>query len=55
MTLRLYSIDIIRSLSRVIVSGIPAFIFESLFIFFGSPKCSDATSRMLNEMLGTRE
>jgi hypothetical protein len=37
MTLRLCSIDIIRSLSRVIVSGLPAFVFESLVIFFGSP------------------
>jgi len=53
MTLRPYSIDIIRSLSRVIVSGLPAFILESLVIFFGSPYCSDANSRMLNEMLGT--
>jgi len=37
MTLRLCSIDIIRSLSQVIVPGFPAFIFESLVIFFGSP------------------
>jgi hypothetical protein len=37
MTLRLCSIDIIRSLSRVIISGLNAFIFESLVIFFRSP------------------
>jgi len=30
MILRLCSIDIIRSLSRVIVSGLSAFIFESV-------------------------
>jgi len=36
MTVRLCSIDIIRLLSQVIVSGLPAFIFESLVIFFGS-------------------
>jgi len=52
MTLRPCSIDIIRSLSRVIVSGLPAFIFESLAIFCGSPQCSDSPSRMLNEMVG---
>jgi len=37
MTLRLCSIDIIRSLSWVIVSGLRAFVFKSLVIFFGSP------------------
>ena len=37
MTLRLCLIDIIRSLNRVIVSGLPAFIFESLVSLFGSP------------------
>jgi len=53
MTLRLCLIDIIQSLSRVIVSVLPAFIFESLAIFFGSPQYSDANNRMLDEMLGT--
>jgi hypothetical protein len=52
-TLRLCSIVIIRSLSRVIVSDLPVVIFESLVIFFGSPECSDANSRMFNVMLGT--
>jgi len=40
-------------LSRVIVLVLPASIFESLTIFFGSPQCRDAINRMLNEMLGT--
>jgi len=53
MSLRLCSIDIIRSLSWVIVSGFPALILESLVIFFDSPQCSNANSRMMNEMLGT--
>jgi len=37
MTLRLCSIDIIQLLGQVIVSGLSAFIFKSLIIFFGSP------------------
>jgi len=53
MTLRPCSIDIIQSLSRGIFSGLPAFIFESLVIFFGSSQCSDANSRMVKQMLGT--
>ena len=53
MTLRLCSIDIIRLLSRVIVSSLPSCIFESLIILIDSPECSDANSRMLNETLGT--
>jgi len=53
MTLRLCSIDISRSLSRVIVSVLPGYIVESLPLFFGSPQCSDANNRMMNEMLGT--
>jgi hypothetical protein len=35
MTLKVCSIDIIQSLSWDIVSGFPAFIVESLIIFFG--------------------
>jgi len=52
MTLRLCSI-VFRLLNRVNVSVLLTFIFESLVIFFGSPLCSDADNRMLNEMLGT--
>ena len=51
MTFRRCSIDIIRLLSRVIVSVLPAFVFESLPIFSGSPYCSNAHKRMLHEML----
>ena len=43
MTLRLCLIDIIRSLSWVIVSDLSAFILELLVIVVGSPQCSDAT------------
>jgi hypothetical protein len=37
MTLSLCSIDMIRLLSRVIVSGLRAFVFESLVILFRHP------------------
>ena len=53
MTLKLCSIDIMRLVSSVIASVVPAFIFSSLTDFFGSPYCSDAHNRMLNEMLCT--
>ena len=36
-----------RSLSWVIVSVFPTFIFDSLAIFFGSPQYSDTNNRML--------
>jgi hypothetical protein len=35
------------------VAVFPAFIFELLAIFFGSPQDSDSNNRMLNDMLGT--
>jgi len=53
MTLRTCSIDIIPIAYSGDCVSIPAFIFESLAIFFCSPSCSDANNRMLNELLGT--
>jgi hypothetical protein len=53
MTLKLCLIDINQSPSWVIVLVFPVFIGESLAIFFGSSKCSDANKKLLNEMVGT--
>jgi len=52
MTLRLWTIGIIRFLIRVVIAALGALIFEPLTIFCGSAYWTDTDNRMLNEMLG---